>query len=138
MWKELVVTVPVMVSEGKTMASYGMEMDSGKIWCGRATQGALGFKPRGSRVRAKMKVVLALNKATSRRSGATSRRSRGESSQRRDVRVQRRGVPESGKNQRHDVDIQRHDVPERCKTNIATLRSNVATFQRGSKPRSRR
>ena len=75
MWKELVVAVPVMVSEGKTMASDGMEVDSGKSWCGRATQGALRFKPRGNRVRATRRVVLALNRATSRRSGARSRRS---------------------------------------------------------------
>ena len=47
------------------MASDGMEMNSCKIWCRKATQGALGFKPRGSRVRAKRKVILALNKATS-------------------------------------------------------------------------
>ena len=59
------MTVPVMVSEGKTMAYDGMEIDSDKIWCGRVTQGALGFKPRGSRVRAKMKGILALNRATS-------------------------------------------------------------------------
>ena len=59
------VTVSVMVSEGTTMASDAMEMDSDKIWCGRATQGALGFKPRGNRVRAKMRVVFALNRATS-------------------------------------------------------------------------
>ena len=32
-WKELVATVSVMVSEGKTMASDGMEVDSGKGWC---------------------------------------------------------------------------------------------------------
>ena len=51
-----------------------------KVWCGKATLGALGFKPRGSRVRAKRKVILALNRATSRRSGATSRRSIGENS----------------------------------------------------------
>ena len=44
------VTVPVMVSEGKTMAFDGMEIDSGKIWCGRATQGALGFRQGGGRV----------------------------------------------------------------------------------------
>ena len=44
----------------------------------------------------------------------------------REVQNQRRDVPESGKNQRRDV-------PERCKTNVATLISNVATFQRGSK-----
>ena len=37
----------------------------------------------------KMRLVLALNRATSRRSGATSRRSREES-------IQRRDVPESG------------------------------------------
>ena len=48
------VTMPVMVSEGKTMASDRMEMCSGKIGCGRATQGTIGFKPRGSRVGAKI------------------------------------------------------------------------------------
>ena len=48
------VTMPVMVSEGKTMASDGMEMSSGKIGGGRATQGTIGFKPRGSRVGAKI------------------------------------------------------------------------------------
>ena len=48
------VTMPVMVSESKTMASKGMEMCSGKIGCGRATQGTIGFKPRGSVVGAKI------------------------------------------------------------------------------------
>ena len=50
----LVVTVPMMVSEGKTMASDGMEIDSSKNWCGKATQGALRFRQGGGRVGAKM------------------------------------------------------------------------------------
>ena len=133
MWKELVVTVLVMVSEGKTMAFDGMEMNSGKIWCGRATQGALGFKPRGSRVKAKMKVVFALNRTTSRRSSATSRRSSATSRRSRGVSSQRRDVPKSGINQRRDVESQRRYVTERCKTNVAMLKANVATFQRRPK-----
>ena len=44
----------------------------------------------------KMRVFLALNGATSRRSDAKSGRSREESSQSRDVQIQRRDVPESG------------------------------------------
>ena len=35
--------------------------------------------------------------------------------------------------QRCDVRAQRRDVPERGAANVATLRSNVATFRRGSK-----
>ena len=85
-----------------------------------------------------MRSVLALNKATSRRLDATSRRSRGESSQRHDVEIQRRDIPESGKNQRRDIENQRRDVPEKCKIKVATLRANVATFQRGAKSTSRR
>ena len=81
------VIVPVMVSEGKIMASDGMEMYSGKIWCGRATQGTLGFKPKGSRVRAKIEsdcglkqgnvAMFGCNVATFQRGKqSTSRRSR--------------------------------------------------------------
>ena len=111
-----------------------MDVDSGKGLYRCATQGALGFKQKWSRVRAKMKVILALNRATSRRSGVTSRRSREESSQRRDVRAnvatfgptsrrsgQRRDVLERGKNQRRDIEIQRRDVPEGLKINVATF-----------------
>ena len=105
-----------------------MAGDSGKGWCGRVTQGALGFRQGGGRVRVKNGRCLALKQGNVATCGATSRRSREESSQRRDVGIQRRDVPESGKNQRHDVDIQRRDVPERCKTNVVTLRSHVATF----------
>ena len=32
--------------------------------------------------------------------------------------------------QRHDVRVQRRNVPESQVSNVATLRSNVATFQR--------
>ena len=109
----------VMVSEGKTMASDGMEVDSGKGRCRGARKGTLGFRQRGDMGRAKMRVFLALNRATSQRSDATSRRSREESSQ------------------RHDVEIQRRDVLERGKINFAILRSKVTTFQRGAKPTSR-
>ena len=111
--------VSVMVSEAKTMASDGMEVDSGKGQCRGARKGTLGFRQRGDRGRAKMRVFLALNRATSQRTDATSRRSREESSQRREVEIQRRNVPERGK------------------IDVATLRSNVATFQRGAKPTSR-
>ena len=54
MKEEPVVTMPVIVSEGKTRASDGMEMTFGKIGRGRATQGTIGFKPRGSRLGAKI------------------------------------------------------------------------------------
>ena len=108
MWKELVAAGSVMVSEGKTMASDGMEVDSGKGWCRGARKGTLGFRQREDRGRVKMRVVLALNRAT-------SRLSREESSQHRDF-------PESCKNQRRDV-------PGKCKTNVATLRSNVTTLR---------
>ena len=64
MWKELVATVSVMVSEGKTMPSDGMEVDSGKGWCRGARKGTLGFRPIGNRGRVKMRVFLALNRAT--------------------------------------------------------------------------
>ena len=68
MWKELVAAVSVMLSEGKTMASDGMEVNSGKGWYRGARKGTLGFRPRGNRGRVKMRVFLALNRATSRRS----------------------------------------------------------------------
>ena len=48
----------VMVSEGKTMASDGMEVDSGKGWCRGARKGTLGFRQREDKGRAKMRVVL--------------------------------------------------------------------------------
>ena len=80
MWKELVATVSMMLSEGKTMASDRMEVNSGKGWCRGARKGTLGFRQRGNKGRAKMRVFLALNKAT-------SRRSREESIQRRDVEI---------------------------------------------------
>ena len=78
------------------MASDGMEVDSDKGWCRGARKGTLGFRPRGNRGKVKMRVFLALNRATLRRSGATSRCSREESIQRRDVEIQRRDVLESG------------------------------------------
>ena len=62
-----------------------------------------------------MKVILALNRATSRRWGAMSRRSREESSQRRDV-------------QANVATFQRE-----VKINVATLRTNIVTFQRKTK-----
>ena len=71
--------------------------------------------------------------------GETSRRS----GKRRDVRGnvatfgetsrrsgKRRDVPEIANNQRRDVGCSRRDVPEMVKINVATLESNVATFQR--------
>ena len=124
------------MSKGKMMASDRCGSELRKGWCRDARKATLGFKQRGSRVRAKMKLIWPLKRATSRCSDATSRHSRRESSQRRDVG--RRDVPESGKNQRRDVKISRHDVSEKGKTNVATLDSNVATFQRGSKPTLRR
>ena len=66
------VTMPVMVSEGKTMASDGMEMSSGKIGGGRATQGTIGFKPRGSRVGAKIEGDFGLKQGNVATFGATS------------------------------------------------------------------
>ena len=104
------MAVSVMVSEGKTMASDGMEVDSGKGWCRGTIKGTLGFRERGNRVREKMRVFLALSRTTLRRSGATSRRSREEG------------------NKRREVEISRRDVPEKCKTNVATFKSNVATL----------
>ena len=64
-WEELVAVVSVMVSEGKTMASDGMEVDSGKGQCKGARKGTLGFRKRGDRGRVKMRVLLALNRVTS-------------------------------------------------------------------------
>ena len=57
-----------------------------------------------------------------------SRRSKERLKQRRDVETQRRDVPEKGLIQRHNVETQHCDVPEKVFSNIATLRSNVATF----------
>ena len=122
------VTMPVMVLESKTMASNGMEMCSGKIGCGRATQGTIGFKPRGSVVGAKIEGDFSLkqgNVATFGCNVATFQRGKQPTSRR---SGQRRDVPERVKNQRHDVQIQRSDVPEEGKINVATLVSNVATF----------
>ena len=88
--------------------------------------------------------------------GATSRRYREDICQRRDVRAQRRDVPEDVTkqrrdvgyqrrdvpedvtNQRRDVGFPRRDVPEMFKINVATLGTQVATFQRHSKSTSRR
>ena len=86
-----------------------------------ARKGTLGFRQRGDRGRAKMRVFLALNRATSRRSDATSQCSREENNQRRDVDIQRRDVPESDYNQRRDVGIPRRDVLESTKIDVATL-----------------
>ena len=70
------VTMPVMVSEGKTMASDGMEMSFDKIGGGRATQGTIGFKPRGSRVGTKIECDFGLKQGNVTTFGAMSRRSR--------------------------------------------------------------
>ena len=66
------VTMPVMVSEGKTMTTDGMKMSSSKIGGGRATQGTIGFKPRGSRVGAKIEGDLSLKQGNVATFGATS------------------------------------------------------------------
>ena len=66
--------------------------------------------------------------ATSRRSGSTSKRSRKWSSQGCNVEIQRRDVTERVQNQRRDVQIQLRNVPENDKTDVVTLRSNIATF----------
>ena len=121
-----------------------MGVDSGKGWCRGATKGALGFRQRGNRVRAKNEGVFGLKqgnvatfgcniatfqrgtkptlrrsrewlKPTSRHWDPTSRRSR---------EVQ---------NQRCDVEIQRRDVLEEGQTDVATLKANVATLQRRPK-----
>ena len=96
-------------------------MDSGKGLYRCATQGALGFKQKWSRVREKMKVILALNRATSRSSSATSRSSSATSRRFREESSQCRDVPERGKNQRRNIEIQRRDVPEGLKINVATF-----------------
>ena len=94
-----------------------MDVDSGKGLYRCATQGALGFKQKWSRVREKMKMIVTLNRATSLRSGAKSRGSREESSQRHDVRT--------------NVATFQREVKINVATlrfNVAMLRSNVATF----------
>ena len=78
--------------------------------CGGVRHKDTRVQARRRKGRSKNGECLALNRATSRRSGATSRRSgatsrrsRKESIQRHDVDSQRHDVPESSKNQRRDV-----------------------------------
>ena len=103
----------------------------------RTTKGCTRVQARREQGKSKMGVVWPKTGSTSRRANATSQRSKKENIQLRDVEIQHRNVLESDENQRRDVKIQCRDVPEKYKNDVATLGSNVATFQRRSNSTSR-